>query len=211
MIPTEARRAMVRRQIYDRGLKAPALLRAFLRVDREVFVGSGSRASAHGDHPVTIGHGQTVSQPFMVALMLDALEVRPGAKVLEVGAGSGYVLALLAALGARPCGVEWLPELAAAIPMRLAAAGLERVPVLCGDGGLGWPEESPFDRILVSAACPDVPPPLLEQLAPGGILVAPAGTLYGQELVRLRKGPGGITREGRGGCVFVPLRGEFGF
>ena len=202
---------MVRRQIFDRGVRGQALLRAFLEVDREVFVGAGLRAEAHGDHPVAIGHGQTVSQPFMVALMLDALEVRPGVKVLEVGAGSGYVLALLAAMGAKPYGVEWLPELADAIPGRLAAAGLRPVPVSCGDGGLGWPQESPFDRILVSAACPEVPPPLVEQLAPGGILAAPVGTFYGQELIRLRKGPGGITCEGRGGCVFVPLRGKFGF
>jgi protein-L-isoaspartate(D-aspartate) O-methyltransferase len=211
VIPTEAQRAMVRRQIFDRGLKKPSLLRAFLKVDREVFVGAGSRAQAHGDHPVTIGHGQTVSQPFMVALMLNALEVRPGVKVLEVGAGSGYVLALLSALGARPYGVEWLMDLACSIPERLAANDLRHVQVSCGDGGLGWPQESPFERILVSAACPEVPPPLVEQLAPGGILVAPVGTLYGQELVRLRKRPTGITHEGLGGCVFVPLRGKFGF
>jgi protein-L-isoaspartate(D-aspartate) O-methyltransferase len=202
---------MVRRQLFGRGIRDRSILRAFLRVDRELFVGIGLCAEAHGDHPVPIGHGQTVSQPYMVATMLEALRLRPGMKVLEVGAGSGYALALLLAMGTRPFGVEWVPDLAAAIPARLRAAGFEPPPVRVGDGGLGCPEESPFDRILVSAACPEVPPPLLAQLTPDGVLVAPVGTLHGQGLMRVSRGPAGLRSEDLGGCVFVPLHGTYGF
>lgn len=205
------RREMVRRQLFERGVRSRAVLRAFLAVDRKIFAGGGSASEAYGDHPVSIGLGQTVSQPYMVALMLEALEVRPGMRVLEVGAGSGYAMALLASMGARPFGVERIPELAEGIAGRLEASGFGSLPVLCGDGGLGWTEEAPFDRILVSAACPEIPPPLLGQLVPGGILVGPVGGRYGQELVRMRSVPGAGALESRGGCVFVPLRGRYGF
>jgi protein-L-isoaspartate(D-aspartate) O-methyltransferase len=133
-------------------------------------------------------------------------------RVLEVGAGSGYVLALLLAMGARPYGVEWHPELAGRIPDHLRASGCGGAAVRCGDGGLGWPEEAPFDRILISAACPRVPPPLLDQLVPGGILVAPVDMPGGgaQVLRRMTKAPGGLEVEDLGGCVFVPLVGLFG-
>lgn len=211
MISPRERREMVRRQIYGRGIRGRSILRAFLRVDRELFVGSGLGAEAHGDHPVPIGYGQTVSQPYMVAIMLEALRLGPGQTVLEVGAGSGYVLALLMAMGARPFGVEWVPDLAASIPTRLRAAGFEPPPMRVGDGGMGWQEKAPFDRILVSAACPEVPAPLLAQLAPDGVLVAPVGSLHGQGLTRVSRGPAGLLRDDLGGCVFVPLRGRYGF
>ncbi len=202
---------MVRRQILRRGLRSVRVLGAFLRVDRIHFVPQGASPVAYGDHPLSIGAGQTVSQPYMVALMLDRLRLRKGLKVLEVGAGSGYALALLAAAGTRPCGVEWHPPLAEAAAGNLRRAGFPGIPIRVGDGGFGWPEEAPFDRILVSAACPEVPPPLLEQLAPGGLLVAPVADPPGQVLLRLRKDPRGVShREFLERCVFVPLRGAFG-
>lgn len=202
---------MVRRQILRRGVGSWRVLGAFLRVDRIHFVPEGARPAAYGDHPLSIGAGQTVSQPYMVALMLDALRLYRGAKVLEVGAGSGYALALLAAARTRPFGVEWHPTLARAAEANLLRAGLPRIPIRTGDGGFGWPEEAPFDRILVSAACPQVPPPLLEQLAPLGLLVAPVADPPGQVLIRLRKDLSGrLHREVLERCVFVPLRGAFG-
>ena len=157
-----------------------------------------------------IGAGQTISQPYMVAIMLDLLGVRRGMKVLEVGAGSGYVLALLRAMGARPFGVDWHASLAGAIRGNLLRAGIPEVPVRTGDGALGGPEEAPFDRILVSAACPDIPPPLLQQLAPGGVLLAPVNEGFGQVVARIRKGPEGPLEEYFDRCVFVPLLGRYG-
>lgn len=203
-------RQMVRSQILSRGLRSRRLVGAFLRVDRVHFVPPASAHLAYGDHPVPIGAGQTVSQPYMVAIMLDLLDVRRGMKVLEVGAGSGYVLALLRAMGARPHGIEWHASLAVAIEANLSRARFPAVPVRTGDGALGWPEEAPFDRILVSAACPDVPPPLLAQLARGGILLAPVNEGYGQVVVRMRKTEGGIREEYFDRCVFVPLLGQYG-
>lgn len=201
---------MVREQLQRRGIRSWRVLGAFLRVDRRCFLPPASAHLAWGDHPVPIGQGQTISQPFMVAIMLELLKVRRGQKVLEVGAGSGYVLALLRALGALPFGVEWHPALADRIARNLEAASISGVAVRCGDGSLGWPEEAPFDRVLVSAACPDIPPPLLKQLAPGGILLAPVNEGYGQVVVRLTKGPGGLEEEYFDRCVFVPLLGPYG-
>jgi protein-L-isoaspartate(D-aspartate) O-methyltransferase len=205
-------KAMVRDQVVGRRIRSRHVIGALLRVDRRIFVPAGSAAQALGDHPVSIACGQTVSQPYMVALMLDALQVRRGMSVLEVGSGSGYVLALLGAMGAQPCGVEWHEELARRIPDRLSAARCGAAAVRCGDGGLGWLEKAPFDRILVSAACPRVPPPLLQQLAPEGILVAPVDAPGGgaQVLLRMTKAHDGVEVEDLGGCVFVPLVGRFG-
>ncbi len=205
-------KAMVRGQVLSRGVRDRRVLGALLRVDRGIFVPAAARPLAYEDHPVTLGHGQTISQPFMVALMLDALQVRRGMKVLEIGSGSGYVLALLLAMGARPLGFEWYDELAEAIPGRLRQAGLSPCQVRRGDGAAGWHEEAPFDRILVSAACPVVPPPLLRQLAAGGILVAPVDVPGGraQVLERITLTASGPRRERTGGCVFVRLLGAYG-
>ncbi len=205
-------KAMVREQIVGRRVRSRHVIGALLRVDRRIFVPAAHAAQALGDHPVSIPCGQTVSQPYMVALMLEALKMRRGMTVLEVGSGSGYVLALLGVMGARAFGVEWHRELASGIPERLAAARSRAASVRCGDGGLGWPERAPYDRILVSAACPRVPEPLLEQLAPGGILVAPVDGPGGgsQVLSRITKAPGGMEVEDLGGCVFVPLLGRYG-
>jgi len=210
MEPESALKRMVRIHMAGRGIRSRHVLGAFLRVDRRHFVPDRSAAQAYDDHPLVIGDGQTISQPFMVALMLEALEVRRGMKVLEVGAGSGYVLALLTAMGARAFGVEWHGSLAAAIPEALQRAGWTGPRVRAGDGGLGWPEEAPFDRILVSAACPRVPPPLLDQLDPGGVLVAPVDAGGVQVLTRIVKRSWGLEEERGEGCVFVPLLGRYG-
>lgn len=208
---TEANREMVLRQIAGRGIRSWRVLGAFLRVDRIHFVPPGARAVAYGDHPVSIGAGQTVSQPYMVALMLDHLRLRRGLKVLEVGSGSGYVLALLRAAGTHPYGVEWHPALVEAARENLRAAGVPELPLRAGDGAFGWPEEAPFDRVLVSAACPAPPAPLLDQLSPGGVFLAPVSDEGGQVLVRIRKDAAGRLRtEALERCVFVPLRGAFG-
>jgi len=205
------RRSMVRRQLLGRGLRDRTVIRAFLRVDREEFVPDRWRADAHADSPVPIGLGQTISQPYMVAVMLERLCVRRGMSVLEVGSGSGYVLALLHAMGAVPHGVEMEAELVRRARGSLAALGLDTVPIRIGDGGEGWPERGPYDRILVSAACPEVPPPLLVQLAPGGRLLAPVGARRAQLLETVQKRGDAMDRERGCGCVFVPLRGAHGY
>lgn len=203
-------KAMVREQLAPH-IRSRRILGAFLRVERRAFVPPQWSHLAYHDGPVAIGAGQTVSQPRMVAEMLEALEVHRDQRVLEVGAGSGYALALLTALGARPFGVERLPELAAAIPARLRALGLREPAVRAGDGGQGWPEEAPFDAILVSAACPSLPPPLLAQLATGGRLVAPVGDRRLQYLTVARRTPRGTEVHRSTACVFVPLLGPLGF
>ncbi len=205
-------KAMVREHLRGRGIRSRRVLGAFLRVDRRHFVPADRLKEAYGDYPVPIGCGQTVSQPFMVALMLEALRVGRGMKVLEVGAGSGYVLALLCAMGARPFGVEFQRDLALGVAERARAAGFGGVAVRCGDGGAGWPEEAPFDRVIISAACPEVPKPVRDQLAPGGILVAPVGSPYhgAQVLTRMTRHGEGFLTEALDGCVFVPLLGACG-
>lgn len=205
-----ALKGMVRDQLVGRGIRSRRVLGAFLRVDRRHFVPGRLSGQAYGDHPLPIGAGQTISQPYMVALMLELLDVHRGMKVLEVGAGSGYVLALLRAMGARAFGVEWHGELACSAPLALRAAGLEGPRIRAGDGGLGWPGEEPFERVLVSAACPKVPQDLVEQLVPGGILVAPVDEGGIQVLTRLVRRPWGVDEERHGGCIFVPLLGRHG-
>jgi len=203
------RERMVERQLRARGIADEHVLAAFRAVPREAFVGEGQADAAYEDRPLPIGHGQTLSQPYVVALMLEALAVRPGDRVLEVGAGSGYAAALLSRLAGRVVAVERVRELADAARRRLAALGCANVEVRHGDGTLGWPGGAPFDAVLVSAAAPDVPPALVGQLAQGGRLVMPVGDARSQELVRLVRSPdGGLGEERLGGVVFVPLIGS---
>ncbi|MGE3775291.1 MAG: protein-L-isoaspartate(D-aspartate) O-methyltransferase, partial [Gammaproteobacteria bacterium] len=164
---------------------------------------------AYVNRPLAIGHGQTISQPFIVALMSDLLEVVPGARVLEIGTGSGYQAAVLAELGARVWTIEIVPALAASARERLARLGYEQVTVRAGDGNLGWPEEAPFDGIIVTAAGP-VPPALLEQLAPGGRLVIPIGSTGGEQQLTVitRQDDGSFEHESKLPVRFVPLTGD---
>lgn len=197
---------MVQRQLVDRGIVDQRVLAAFRDVPREAFVPPDMASAAYEDGPLPIGHGQTISQPFVVALMAQALAVQPGDRALEVGAGSGYAAAILSRLASRVVSVERHGELAESAAARLEALGIANVEVHHGDGTRGWPSQAPFDVILVSAAGDHVPPPLTEQLALGGRLVIPVGIWHGQELLRLTKhAPGRIDEERLGRVAFVPL------
>ena len=185
---SEARGAMVARQLKGRGIAEARVLAAMGKVPRHLFVPPELAAKAYGDYPLPIGQEQTISQPYIVALMSQWAAVKPGDKVLEVGTGSGYQAAVLAELTDKVFSIEIKPELARSAAARLKELGYGRVRVKSGDGYLGWPEEAPFDAILVTAAAPEVPPALAAQLKEGGRLVIPLGEAGGtQTLVRLRK------------------------
>lgn len=208
--PAEARSQMVERQLARRGIQSRAVLDAMGTVPREAFVPEASRHEAYEDFPLPIGEGQTISQPYVVALMIEALSLEANARVLEVGAGSGYAAAVLGQIAQDVYAIERHGALARAASERMHALGYDNVRVKGGDGTLGWPEEAPFDAILVSAGGPEVPAPLLEQLVPGGRLVIPLGDpMQDQELVRLeRRAEGAVVRESLGHVRFVPLIGE---
>jgi protein-L-isoaspartate(D-aspartate) O-methyltransferase len=202
----QARQRMVRLQLEDRGMHDQRVLEAMRRVPRHAFVPAYLRHAAYDDGPLPIGSGQTISQPYIVAVMTELAQVGPGKKVLEVGTGSGYQAAVLAALGADVYSIEIVRELAESARLRLQALGYA-VRARQGDGYAGWPEASPFDAILVTAAVPEVPPPLREQLAPGGRMVIPVGEGFQDLLVVTRTEHG--FREHRVLMVaFVPMTGE---
>ncbi len=197
---------MVQRQLQWRGITDERVLAALGTVPREAFVPERLARSAYADEPLPIGHGQTISQPYVVAWMAEALDVGPRACVLEVGAGSGYAAAVLSLLAERVIAVERLGALAAAARERLASLGYDNVEVHHGDGTRGWPAAAPYDAILVSAAAAQIPPALGDQLAIGGRLVIPVGGGADQELLRLVKTESGRLEERRlGGVRFVPV------
>ncbi len=197
-------------------IRSDRVAEAMLKVPRHEFVPEHLRDRAYVDSPLPIGKGQTISAPHMVAMMTELLDPRPGHKVLEVGAGSGYHAAVVAEL-VKPDGkvitVERIPELAEFARENLRRTGYDKwVEVVVGDGTLGYPEEAPYDRILVTAGAPDVPRSLFEQLKPGGRMVIPVGDRHLQELWLIRKTEDGrMVRERHGGCAFVPLIGKEGF
>ncbi len=193
-----------------RHVRDQRVLIAMAAVPREPFVPEPIRATAYADHPLPIGKGQTISQPLMVAIMLEALELRGPERVLEVGTGSGYQAALLSHLAGEVWSVEIVPELAERARLALAQLEAENLHVVVGDGGLGWPAAGPFDAIVVAASSPHVPAALLQQLADGGRLVMPIGDDRGQELIRIRRRGGDLVRQRLGACRFVPLVGEHG-
>jgi protein-L-isoaspartate(D-aspartate) O-methyltransferase len=206
-----ARRAMVERQLRDRGIDDERVLAAMGSVPREAFVDEGDRRRAYQDMPIAIGHGQTISQPYMVGLIAQEAAVRPGDKVLDVGTGSGYAAAVLAELGADVHTIERLPDLAARARERLRDAGYDEVVVHVGDGSLGVAEEAPFRAITVAAAAPELPLTLYEQLAPGGRLVVPIGHLQSQRLEVAVRSPEGPAVLRSVPCRFVPLVGAGGY
>ncbi len=212
MTADEDRARMVERQVAARGVSDPRVLDAMRVVPREAFVPPGQAARAHADGPLPIGEGQTISQPYIVALMAEAARIGPGDRVLEVGAGSGYAAAVLSRLAARVFAVERLSALAEAAAERLARLGCANVAVRAGDGTLGWPEAAPFDAIVVSAGGPEVPEALMAQLAPGGRLVMPVGRDEGiQRLLRLTRSRDGWVEDDLGAVRFVPLIGAQGW
>lgn len=197
---------MVARHLEARGITDPAVLAAMREVPREAFVRAALIPAAYRDGPLPIGSGQTISQPYVVALMLEAAELKPSDRVLEVGAGSGYVIALLAHIVAQVYGLERHEGLARAAAKRLRGLGYQDVVVRHGDGSEGWPEHSPFDAIIVSAGSRDVPQPLLDQLVDGGRLVIPVGSRGSQTLLRIRRAAdGSISQDDLGLVAFVPL------
>jgi protein-L-isoaspartate(D-aspartate) O-methyltransferase len=211
--PEIRRRLMVEHQVERRGIRDRRVLAAMRRVPREAFVPPELSDQAYADGPLPIGEGQTISQPYIVALMVDALGLSGGERVLEIGAGSGYAAAVLAEIAAEVTTVERHARLAEEAAARLARLGYGNVQVRIGDGSRGWPEGAPYDGIVVAAGAPEVPEALKEQLAVGGRLVIPVGrgrTL--QELVRIRRlSETGYQREELGGVRFVPLVGEEGW
>jgi protein-L-isoaspartate(D-aspartate) O-methyltransferase len=202
---------MVADQLAARGIADQRVLDAMSRVPRELFVDERDRGRAYLDMPLRIGFGQTISQPYMVALIVQEADVLEGNRVLDIGTGSGYQAAVLAELGAEVHTIERIPELAERARERLRAAGYENVSVHVGDGTLGLPEEAPFDAITVAAAAPEVPMSLYEQLVPGGRLVVPVGGPGGQRLEIVVRSPEGPAVRRSVPCRFVPLLGEEGY
>jgi len=202
---------MVDWQLRSRGIQDESVLNAMTRVPRHEFVAPEFRAQAYDDHPLPIGEEQTVSQPYIVAAMLESLELEPSATVLEIGAGSGYQTALLAELAHAVFSVERLAALAESATARLARMGYKNVTVVVGDGSLGLPEHAPYDAIVVSAAAPKIPQPLFDQLQEGGRMIIPVGPAHAQELQLVRKQEGLAVSTSLDACRFVPLIGEQGY
>ena len=205
-----AREAMIERQIKARGITDERILAAFGAVPREAFVDPILADQAYGDHPLPIGLGQTISQPYIVALMIAAAQLAPGARVLEVGSGSGYAAAVASRIAASVTGLERHPELATRSSELLDRLGFDNVEIIAGDGSAGWPAGAPYDAILVAAGAAEIPKALIAQLAAGGTLVMPVGATGAvQQLVKLTKGADGrLTQEELGGVRFVPLVGS---
>ncbi|MGV2976033.1 protein-L-isoaspartate(D-aspartate) O-methyltransferase [Roseibium alexandrii] len=209
----EERLHMVDRQIRARGISDAAVLVAISKVPRHLFVLSESRHHAYEDRPIPIGCRQTISQPYIVALMCEALKIETGSRVLDIGTGSGYAAAVMAEMGAKVIGIERNSELADRAKANLVRAGYPTVRVHCGDGTLGYPQEAPFDAIMVAAGSPALPGPLKDQLAIGGRLVIPAGpTRRQQQLLRVtRLSETEYSSEPLCDVTFVPLIGEEGW
>jgi protein-L-isoaspartate(D-aspartate) O-methyltransferase len=206
-----SRKNMLEEQIAGRGIRDPHVLAVMGSVQRHCFVPADDLPWAYADGPLPIGHGQTISQPYIVALMTELLELEPADHVLEVGGGCGYQAAVLGELAAEVHTVEVIPELARQAEKTLADLGYTHVHVHIGDGSQGWPEAAPYNRILVAAAAPEVPQPLLAQLADGGQLVIPVGSRSVQQLEIWKREGKGCTRRVNLEVRFVPLRGRFGW
>jgi protein-L-isoaspartate(D-aspartate) O-methyltransferase len=206
-----ARRTMVETQLIPRGISDERVLDAMEAVPRHVFVSPGMESRAYGDHALPISEGQTISQPYMVALMTQELELTGDEKVLEIGTGSGYQTAILSLLADRVFSIERVESLARRARETLEELEIHNVAVRVGDGTIGWKEFEPYDRILITAGAPRIPQSLLEQLADPGIMVAPVGSQGLQQLRILRKEAGEISVRHGSECVFVPLLGREGW
>jgi protein-L-isoaspartate(D-aspartate) O-methyltransferase len=206
-----ARRKMVQTQIEYRGVGDRRVLKAMRIIPRHTFVPKELQAEAYQDNPLPIGHGQTISQPYMVGLMSSLLELRGSEKILEIGTGSGYQAAILSTLAAEVHSVEHIPQLAEQARGRLAALHMDNVMIHVGDGSLGWPDAAPYDGILVTAGAPVLPEALPEQLKDGGRLVIPVGERWRQVLQVWTKGAAGLEKEEVLPVAFVPLKGAQGW
>jgi protein-L-isoaspartate(D-aspartate) O-methyltransferase len=210
----KARERMVETQIAARGVHDERVLEAMRMVPRHLFLDEALREQAYSDHPLPIAEKQTISQPYIVALMTESLELNGSEKVLEIGTGSGYQSAVLAVLVDRVFSIERYPDLAYRANSILQKLGYKNVIVRVGDGSLGWPDDAPFDGIIVTAGTPHIPQPLIDQLKVGGRLVVPVGDKFGQDLMlvkRVAEGPEGIKKTNLGGVRFVNLVGKWGW
>ncbi len=202
---------MVEEQIASRGIKDAKLIAAMKKIPRHLFVEEALQSQAYSDHPLPIGEKQTISQPYMVALMTEALLLTGKEKVLEIGTGSGYQTAILAELSEKVFSIERIRPLAIRARKLLYELGYFNVEIKIFDGTFGWMDESPFDAIIVTAGSPDIPQPLIDQLATGGRLVIPVGDAFVQDLFRVIKTEEGVKKEDLGGCRFVKLIGKYGW
>ncbi len=211
---TDAKQEALLDELRAMGIEDERVLDAMKDTKRELFVPQQLEGKAYANYPLPIGQGQTISQPYTVVFMLEQLKLEPGQKVLEVGAGSGWNAALIGRLVAPQGSViatEIISELAINAENNLKRAGISNVKVVCADGSLGYEKEAPYDRIIVTAACPKIPKPLIAQLKDNGILIAPVGTgIFGQDMIRLVKRGEELESDSLGKFVFVPLRGEHG-
>ena len=207
------RDAMIERQIEARGIHEPTILEAFRSVPREEFLSKDYADLAYGDHPLPIEAGQTISQPYIVALMIQAAEMKAGDTVLEVGAGSGYAAAIMSRIAGRVTAVERQPDLVKVAQERMQRLGFDNVRIVRGDGTRGWEPEAPYDAILAAASGSHIPPAWIDQLAEGGRIVMPVGEpTFIQKLIKVTRGPAGkLITEDLGGVRFVPLIGEEGW
>lgn len=210
--PKRIREKMVQEQIAARGINDQQVLRAMRSVPRHLFVDEALQAQGYEDHPLPIGHGQTISQPYIVALMSSILDIKPGMKILEIGTGSGYQAAVLAEMGADVFTVERVKPLYLKARKLFSELRYHYIKTKLDDGTTGWPEKSPFDRILVTAGGPEIPQPLVEQLTDPGMLVIPVGDAKRhQKLIKLTLKDGDIKKEDMGSVAFVDLVGKFGW
>jgi protein-L-isoaspartate(D-aspartate) O-methyltransferase len=206
-----ARNRMVESQLISRGIKNPRVLDTMRKVPRHRFVEEALISQAYNDHPLPIGEKQTISQPYMVALMTEALDLEGSEKVLEIGTGSGYQTAILAELAEKIHSVERIRSLSAKAQRILDELGYFNVVLTVGDGSVGIKEEAPFEAIIVTAGSPDVPQPLVDQLVVGGRLVVPVGDRYTQSLIKVVRTKEGLAKTDLGGCRFVNLLGQYGW
>ncbi|CCH47547.1 protein-L-isoaspartate(D-aspartate) O-methyltransferase [Pseudodesulfovibrio piezophilus] len=210
--PVRSRERMVREQIEARGVSDRAVLDALRTLPRHLFVEEALAYKAYSDGPLPIGEGQTISQPFIVALMSEMLQVQPGMRVLEIGTGSGYQAAVLADMGADVYTVERIKKLFFAARKRFMDMRMFSVKLKLDDGTMGWPEEAPFDRIIVTAGGPEIPEPLIDQLAdPGRLIIPVGGSKRYQELILIEKKDGEVIRTNKGDVAFVDLVGQHGW
>jgi protein-L-isoaspartate(D-aspartate) O-methyltransferase len=206
-----ARERMVKTQLVPRGIKNPRVLKVMGKIPRNLFIEEALSGEAYNDHPLPIGHKQTISQPYIVALMTEALELTGDEKVLEIGTGSGYQTAILADLSRKVFTIERIRDLMVKARTILADLGYNNIMFKAFDGTLGWKEYEPYDAIMVTAGAPKIPEPLLDQLADGGRLIIPVGNRFSQELIKVTKKNGNIIQKNFGGCRFVDLVGVHGW
>lgn len=205
------RERMVQEQLIKRGITSHRVLEAFRKVPRHLFVEDGLIYQAYGDYPLPISEGQTISQPYIVALMTEALDLQPDDTVLEIGTGSGYQTAILAELAQKVYSIERYGSIASKARKLLDDLGYHNVMIIVGDGTKGYPQKGPYDGIIVTAAAPYVPDPLVAQLKDGGRLIIPVGGEYSQDLLKITKQAENLKKESLGGCRFVKLIGEYGW